>query len=55
MGGSDAGLILANCSGVEMPSSDLVLYLRKDSRDSEPLNVHPLVVLEELVCLFQGL
>lgn len=49
LAGSDAGLILANCSGVEVPSSDLVLYPVEDSRDSGPLNVHPLVVLEEPV------
>jgi hypothetical protein len=46
--GSDAGLVLANDSGVEMsPSSYLVLHPREDPRDSKPLNIHPLAIIEE--------
>ena len=49
LAGSGAGLILAICSGVEVPSLDLVLYPGEEHRDSKPLNVHPRVVIEELV------
>lgn len=47
---SEANTYLASCSGDEMFAlSDMVLFFGEEPRDSEPLNVHPLVVIEEPV------